>query len=271
MTIEVKNLDEKPVLMVRTGPVINNAPTFRAATAARSVAENTPAGRNIDAPVVARDEGALTYTLRGADAASFTIGVTTGQLRTRSALDYETKNSYTVTVRAADDEGANGEIIVTITVTNVDEPGKVTLSSANPRVGTALTASLTDSDDVTAGSVTWRWASSNAMKGAYSNISGATSDSYTPVTGDENMYLRAMVSYTDGEASGKSAQAESANAVLGATAAPTTGSEVGDRYDTNDDGMIEGSEVIQAVRDYFANAITAIDVLEVVGLYFDSR
>ena len=44
-------------------------------------------------------------------------------------------------------------------------------------------------------------------------ISDATSDSYTPATGDENNYLRVTASYTDGEGSGKSAQTESDNTV----------------------------------------------------------
>ena len=45
VTIQVKDLDEKPVLMVRTGPgpAINNSPAFATGTAARSVAENTAA------------------------------------------------------------------------------------------------------------------------------------------------------------------------------------------------------------------------------------
>ena len=119
VTIEVKDLDEKPVLIVR------RPPTFTAATTARSVAENTPARGNIGAPVEASDDDALTYTLSGTDAGSFDIDEGTGQLRAKSALDYETKNTYTVTVRATDGEGATDEITVTINVTNVDELGMV--------------------------------------------------------------------------------------------------------------------------------------------------
>ena len=272
VTIRVKDLDEKPVLMVRTGPAINRAPTFPAATAARNVAEDTAAGADIGAPVEARDDGALTYTLRGANAASFTIVATTGQLRAKFALDYETKNSYTVTVRATDGEGATDEITVTINVTNVDEDGTVTLSSANPRVGTALTARLTDRDGVAAGSVTWQWASSNAMNGAYTNIPGAMSDSYMPVAGDEDDYLRATASYTDGYGA-DTAHGTTANAVV-ATGAPTTGtgSVVGDTYDVNDDGVIDLEEVEQALYDHFFGegdeAISQEEVEDVLYLHF---
>ena len=44
-------------------------------------------------------------------------------------------------------------------------------------------------------------------------ISGATSATYTPVSADVGMYLRAMVDYTDGEGSGKSANGMTADTV----------------------------------------------------------
>ena len=54
--------------------------------------------------------------------------------------------------------------------------------------------------------MTWQWSWSDAKNGNYSNIGGAVSASYTPVTGDVDKFLRATVSYTDGEDSGKTAQ-----------------------------------------------------------------
>ena len=108
----------------------NNAPEFPATeTGAREVAENTAAGENIGAPVMATDADAgdtLTYTLGGADAASFDIEDTTGQLMTKAALDYEapadadTDNAYEVTVTASDgNTAADATIAVTITVTDM--------------------------------------------------------------------------------------------------------------------------------------------------------
>ena len=64
----------------------------------------------------------LTYTLGGADAASFGIREGTGQLQTKAALDYETKQSYTVTVTATDPGGLSATVTVTIEVTDVNEP-----------------------------------------------------------------------------------------------------------------------------------------------------
>ena len=103
---------------------VNEAPAFAAATASRSVAENTAAGMNIGDAVTATDEDTddtLTYTLGGTDAASFGIVATSGQLQTKADLDYETKSSYEVTVTAADKAGASDSIEVTITVTDVND------------------------------------------------------------------------------------------------------------------------------------------------------
>ena len=146
----------------------NETPEFPSTeTGDRQVAENTVAGEDIGAAVAAIDPDAgdtLTYTLGGPDAASFGIIATSGQLQTKAALDYEDKASYEVTVSAHDGKDASGDanpatddtITVTITVTNIDEPGTVTLSSAQPRVYAAFTATLTDPDG-SISDVTWQW------------------------------------------------------------------------------------------------------------------
>ena len=84
---------------------------------------------------------------------------------------------------------------VVITVTNVDEAGVVTFSESNIRVGSALTATLTDPDGGVTGEM-WQWARSSD-KTTWTTITGATSGSYTPVLDDADNYLRATVSYTD--------------------------------------------------------------------------
>ena len=102
----------------------NNAPEFAAGTSAtRSVAENTAADANIGSAVAAIDvdDDTLTYTLGGDDTAAFDIDSATGQLKTKTALDYETKNSYSVTVSVSDENGAADSITVTINVIDVDD------------------------------------------------------------------------------------------------------------------------------------------------------
>ena len=89
----------------------------------RAIAENAVAGTNIGDPVTATDQDAndtLTYTLGGTDAASFSIDSTTGQLKTKESLDFETKSNYTVTLTVSDGV-ATDTIAVTINVTDIDE------------------------------------------------------------------------------------------------------------------------------------------------------
>ena len=126
VTITVTDMDEAPEIM--RAPDANVAPEFPdTEDGARSVAENTAAGEDIGNPVTANDANgdALTYALGGTDAASFAIHPTTGQLMTRTALDYETKPSYSVTVTASDSGGLSASIDVIITVTDVDDSGTV--------------------------------------------------------------------------------------------------------------------------------------------------
>ena len=197
---------------VRAAPTNNVAPVFSANTATRSVAENAVPESNIGTPVIATDADTdtLTYTLGGNDAGSFSIVDTSGQLQTKELLDFEGTPSYTVTVTATDPSSAADTITVTITVINVDELGTVTISPAQPQVGTLLTATLDDPDGATTG-VTWQWARSGA-NGSYSDISSGAS--YTPVAADLGKFLRATATYTDPQGSAKSAHAVSANPVL---------------------------------------------------------
>ena len=108
----------------------------------RSVAENTEADKSIGAAVTADDADETTagrldkllYTLSGTDAASFKIDRRTGQIKTKAALDYETKNVYMVTVTATDPSGATDSIAVTINVTDEDDGATIILG---PAVNTA--------------------------------------------------------------------------------------------------------------------------------------
>ena len=122
----------------------NNAPVFNPTAVSRSVAENSAAGTDVGAAVTATDgdNDPLAYSLDGTDAASFTIARTSGQIRTRSGVtyDYETTRSYTVIVKADDNNGGTDTVTVTIDLTDVDEPPR---APAAPRV--TATPNTTDS------------------------------------------------------------------------------------------------------------------------------
>ena len=159
VTINVTDVNELPP---------NRAPAFtEGASATRSIAENTPANRNIGSPVSATDadNDTLTYSLGGTNASSFGIVSSSGQLRTKAALDYETKNSYTVTVTVRDTAGASDSITVTINITDVNElpPNRAPTftegasttrtvaenTAAGTNIGSAVSATDADGDTLT--------------------------------------------------------------------------------------------------------------------------
>ena len=204
LTIMVTDVDEEPEIM--RAPDANVAPEFASATTSRTVAENTAAGEDIGNPVAANDANGdtLTYALVGTDAASFNVGSDTGQLMTLAALDYETKATYSVTVTASDSGGLRDSIDVTITVTNEEEMGEVTLWAGAdaltmaPQVGDTITGAVMDPDGGVTGE-SWQWAKTKtpAMMDSWMPSTGATNAAYTVTEGDTGYHLRVMATYTD--------------------------------------------------------------------------
>ncbi len=146
-------------------------------------------------------------------------------------MDANKDNRYEVSVMATDENGLAGMKDLTVRVINAKENGKVKLSTTQPAVGFPVTATLTDPDTGETG-MKWQWQSS--ADGTYFfDISGATSDTYTPKgatednpatalideedPGDEGLYLRAMVTYRDDALADAdddvAAEADSVNAV----------------------------------------------------------
>ena len=202
VTIGVTNVDEQPAL---TG------------SSAVSYAENGTAP--VASYTAADPEGAtVAWTLSGDDRGAFSIS-DVGVLNFNTSPNYETaadtdtNNAYLVTVEASDGTTDKVTLAVTVTVTNEDEIGAVNLAPGQPVLGMALTATLTDPDG-TISAATWAWASSTDGSTGWTDISGATSESYTPVAKDVGKYLRATAAYTDGAGVGKNAQGVSANAVM---------------------------------------------------------
>ena len=222
-TVTVTAIDSAGVTASATVTItvtdVNEPPYFGLGAGDRTVAENTAPGDPVGLPVSAEDDDAgdtLTYSLAGADSASFGIDSGTGLIKvgTGTRLDFEsgTKTTYEVTVTATDSSHLSTTITVTIEVLNVNEDGVVTLSQLQPQVDTAVTASLDDPDGMVSG-LTWKWDISNDGSSGWAAIAGGTSASYTPVAQDVGKFLRVTASYSDGEGANKTAQAAAPNAV----------------------------------------------------------
>ncbi len=187
---------------------------------------------------------AITWSLTGTDSADFNLS-TNGELTFRTRPDFEgptdrahppdqspptdrgTNNIYQVTVVATD----NGTPVlatnypVTVTVTNANDPGVVSLSTSSPQVGVPLTAELTDPD----GGVThldWQWQGQQPGTTAWQLLSSAASDeasvSYTPLVAQVGWALRALLkSYRDALGGGNTATSmETAPVRAGVPGAP---------------------------------------------------
>ena len=173
------------------------------------------------------DRDGIAWSLGGDDAEHFSIDNPAGVLRFH--IDPDDDNSFPKLpdYEMPDDKDANNayEVIVlartgsaltlhsvTVTVTDENEAGTLTLSSVRPKMGELLMATPTDPDGVTAGTVTWKWERS-AGRNTWTVIEGATAASYMPTAADTGAYLRVNVTYTDRHDAGQTAQAVSAEVV----------------------------------------------------------
>ena len=147
-----------------------------------------------------------------ADGDRFKI-ISDGMLSFRSSPDYEmprgvalselNTNTYRLVVQASDGNNSDNYKVL-VTVTDINEPGKVTwtvgpegsqLSPARSllqfRSGAQLVATVTDDDGVVATDTTWKW-----FRGS-SQISGETNNIYTVVDDDVVSRIRAEASYRE--------------------------------------------------------------------------
>ena len=205
---------------VTANPIVNAPPRFRGGSSWS--AEEGVAGRNVGSPTSAtdRDNDTLTYGIQsGGDSALFEIDPSSGQVRLAQALDFETTPEprvlfFYLTLHDGRDAEGNAEDPPVIDATrsgevfvlDVEEDGVVTLSTEEAETGTPLTATLEDGDGGVTGEA-WQWARSRNGRTGWTNISGATSSSYTPTVADEDFFLRATVAYTDRRGAGKSGEA----------------------------------------------------------------
>ena len=179
-----------------------------------NAAENTVVGV---AAAGDADGDSMTYSVSGTDAATFNsvfnFNTSTGEITVKSGatLDYESSDkSYSITVSVTDGEDATGAAespattdattSVSIEVINIDEPGTVTLSTTAPRVGSELTASLSDPDDDVR-IYTVQWSRSPTADGLFLDIPlnprHMADPSYTPTAADRSNYLKVTMFYVE--------------------------------------------------------------------------
>ncbi len=184
-----------------------------------SVDENAPEDTLVGIAAAGDADGDfLTYSVSGTGAAEFNnvfnLNASTGEITVKSGanIDYESSvKSYSVTVSVTDGEDASGEaespptidatVSVTINVNNVDEPGIVTLSTAAPRVGSELTASVSDPDDDTVLIYTVQWSRAANADAPFIDIpidpGYMANPSYTPTAADQSKYLKVTMLYIE--------------------------------------------------------------------------
>ena len=172
------------------------------------------------------DRDGIVWHLGGDDAEYFSIDNPLGVLRFHidpvapslflqppdfeAPVDDDDDNVYEVIVFAQAGSALTLKSVF-VTVTDENEGGTLTLSSSRPRLGTALTATLSDPDEVSV-TPTWQWERS-AGRNTWVVIDGAEAASYTPTAADAGSFLRVAAAYTDSHADGQSAQAVSAEVV----------------------------------------------------------
>ena len=198
---------------------VNEGPAVTTGPAEAEYAENGTGAVATFTAVDPEIAGAVVWSLGGDDVEDFKIDKSSGELSFMKSPNYEmatgggengTSNTYSVTVIATDADSMMTEKAVTVEVTNVDEAGKVSLDKVAPYPAAVLTATHGDPDGAVSSSEEWQWSKSSSKSGSYADIEDAEAAMYTPTSADVGYFLRATVSYEDGEGEGKSAMVTSA-------------------------------------------------------------
>ena len=225
VTITVNDVNEAPG--VTEIAAINYAENGTGSVS--SFTATDPEGRPVywsllDAPGNIEVDGAQLLPADVADDEHFSISAA-GVLTFNIPPDYEspadggTNNVYNIVLVASDDAPGGGGMMgyekVTVTVTDVAEPGIVTLPSLQPQVLISLTAVLTDAEvenaQITA--ATWKWEQSRSRTSGWTAISGGDAAALIPDATTTGYYLRATATYKDADDNDKTAHGVSVNKV----------------------------------------------------------
>ena len=199
VTITVEDLNETPVV---SGP------------GSLEFEEGTGAGTTLAAYTSTDpDREGIDLNLSGIDSEHFILGggvLTFNEVPNfEEPADSNRDNRYQITVEAREqgDGTSVGSLNVSISVTNVDEPGVLEVNVEEPRVGQTMRLKVEDED----GGVSvrdWKWergdpnGSCTAVT-TWESINSARSSSYTPTAADQGHCIRATAFYNDRAGTGR--------------------------------------------------------------------
>ena len=147
---------------------VNEPPEFGSTALDLVVLENTKAGALIGSPVLAVDpeSDTVAYSLAGADSGHFEIESTTGQISAGASATFDLEmpsdangdNVYELTVQVTDgrdisgsrDDSVDAEVVVTIGVTDVNEPPEFGSAALDLEIAENLAPGANVGDPVTA-------------------------------------------------------------------------------------------------------------------------
>ena len=199
VTVTVEDVDETPVV---SGP------------GSLEFEEGTGAGTTLSTYTYTDpDLKGIDLDLSGIDSEHFILGggvLTFNEVPNfEEPADSNRDNRYQVTVEAREqgDGTSVGRLNVSISVTNVDEPGVLEVNVEEPRVGQTMRLKVEDED----GGVSvreWKWergdpnGSCTAVT-TWESINSARSSSYTPTAADQGHCIRATAFYNDRAGTGR--------------------------------------------------------------------
>ena len=132
---------------------VNDSPQFIGTPYSATVSENLSTGSDvIKIEAIDEDGDSLTYSLSGTNSGHFQISSSTGLVETTQELDYETINSYSLTVSASDGT-VTLSTSLTISVSNTNDAPYITNLPTNVSVvendvtAAVIDVNATDSDD----------------------------------------------------------------------------------------------------------------------------
>ena len=189
-------------------------------------------------------------------------------------LDYETRNTYMVTLTAEDSYGDSASIAVTIMVTDMDEAptimagglaisGRSSVSYTENGTDAVATYMVSGPDAASA-----RWSLEGADAGDFDISSRgvltfrSSPDFDMPADADTNNTYMVTVRADDGT------YMDTVNVTVRVTNVDEQ-AETGvlGMYDTNRNGQIDRSEIVAAITDYQALRLTRAQMVEIITLY----